>query len=280
MKKVKISELPLFNNLKGLFVIGTDNLNRSVKVSLEFVEEQTTAAVGRADDATAKALTAKKATEQATAECKTATANADNATTAANTATSLSQAATVAANKSKTDCDTATAECKKATSETKTATEETSTATTKANKATQSANEATQSANEAAETANTAAETALTAKDVVIEMMGRLIPTGLKVSCLDRITISNVEPVYIKTELSPVTALKNIIFISDNRAALVSADGKITPISEGKSVISIIPTCNTALAKTILVEVGRPLARLVNSKSSLRLSSGRLFRFT
>lgn len=273
MKKVKISELPLFNNLKGLFVIGTDNLNRSVKVSLEFVEEQTIAAVGRADDATAKALTAKTATENATAECKTATANANKATTAANTATSLSQAATVAANKSKTDCDTATAECKKATSETKTATEETSTATTKAN-------EATQSANEAAETANTAAETALTAKDVVIEMMGRLIPTGLKVSCLDRITISNVEPVYIKTELSPVTALKNIIFISDNRAAIVDADGKITPISEGKSRISIIPTCNTALAKTILVEVGRPLARLVNSKSSLRLSSGRLFRLT
>lgn len=273
MKKVKISELPLFNNLKGLFVIGTDDLNRSVKVSLEFVEEQTTAAVGRADDATTKALTAKTETENATAECKTATANANKATTAANTATSLSQAATVAANKSKADCDTATEECKKATSETKTATEETSTATTKAN-------EATQSANEAAETANTAAETALTAKDVVIEMMGRLIPTGLKVSCLDRITISNVEPVYIKTELRPVTALKNIIFISDNRAAIVDADGKITPISEGKSRISIIPTCNTALAKTILVEVGRPLARLVNSKSSLRLSSGRLFRLT
>lgn len=140
--------------------------------------------------------------------------------------------------------------------------------------------DAADSANEAATNANEAAETALIAKDVVIEMMGRLIPTGLKVSCLDRITISNVEPVYIKTELSPVTALKNIIFISDNRAAIVDADGKITPISEGKSRISIIPTCNTALAKTILVEVGRPLARLVNSKSSLRLSSGRLFRLT
>ena len=273
MKKVKISELPLFNNLKGLFVIGTDNLNRSVKVSLEFVEEQTTAAVGRADDATAKALTAKTATEQATAECKTATANADKATSAANTATANADKATTAANKAKSDCDTATAECKKATSDTQKATEATSTATTKAN-------EATQAANDAAEPANSAAETALIAKDVVIEMMGRLIPTGLKVSCLERITISNVEPVYIKTELSPVTALKNIIFISDNRAALVSSDGKITPISEGKSVISIIPTCNTALAKTILVEVGRPLARLVNSKSSLRLSSGRLFRFT
>lgn len=107
-----------------------------------------------------------------------------------------------------------------------------------------------------------------------------LIPTDLKVSCLERITISNKEPVYIKAELSPATVLKNIIFISDNRAALVDADGKITPVAEGKSRISIIPTCNTALAKTILIEVGRPLARLVNSKSSLRLLSGRRFRFT
>lgn len=107
-----------------------------------------------------------------------------------------------------------------------------------------------------------------------------LIPTDLKVSCIDRITISNKEPVYIKAELSPATVLKNIIFISDNRAALVGADGKITPVAEGKSRISIIPTCNTALAKTILIEVGRPLARLVNSKSSLRLLSGGRFRFT
>lgn len=107
-----------------------------------------------------------------------------------------------------------------------------------------------------------------------------LIPTDLKVSCIERITISNKEPVYIKAELSPATVLKNIIFISDNRAALVGADGKITPVAEGKSRISIIPTCNTAIAKTILVEVGRPLARLVNSKSSLRLLSGRRFRFT
>ncbi len=107
-----------------------------------------------------------------------------------------------------------------------------------------------------------------------------LIPTDLKVSCLERITISNKEPVYIKAELTPATVLKNIIFISDNRAALVGADGKITPVAEGKSRISIIPTCNTALAKTILIEVGRPLVRLVNSKSSLRLLSGGRFRFT
>lgn len=107
-----------------------------------------------------------------------------------------------------------------------------------------------------------------------------LIPTDLKVSCIERITISNKEPVYIKTELTPATVLKNIIFISDNRAALVDADGKITPVAEGKSRINIIPTCNTALAKTILVEVGRPLVRLVNNKSSIRRLSSGLPRLT
>lgn len=32
MRKIKISELPLYSSLVGLFTIGTDNQNRSVKV--------------------------------------------------------------------------------------------------------------------------------------------------------------------------------------------------------------------------------------------------------
>ena len=45
MKKIKISELPLYQSLKGLFVMGTDVNNRSVKVNLEFIESETTKAV-------------------------------------------------------------------------------------------------------------------------------------------------------------------------------------------------------------------------------------------
>ena len=37
MKKIKISQLPLYSTLKGLFTIGTDANNRSVRVSLEFI---------------------------------------------------------------------------------------------------------------------------------------------------------------------------------------------------------------------------------------------------
>ena len=44
MKKLKISELPICSTLAGLFTIGVDNLNRSVKVSLQFVEDKVTEA--------------------------------------------------------------------------------------------------------------------------------------------------------------------------------------------------------------------------------------------
>lgn len=44
MKKIKISELPVVSSLIGLFTIGVDSQNRSVAVSLEFVQEAADAA--------------------------------------------------------------------------------------------------------------------------------------------------------------------------------------------------------------------------------------------
>lgn len=38
MKKTKLSELPICTSLKGLFTLGTDENNRSVRVSLEFIK--------------------------------------------------------------------------------------------------------------------------------------------------------------------------------------------------------------------------------------------------
>ena len=273
MKKVKISELPLFNNLKGLFVIGTDNLNRSVKVSLEFVEEQTTQAVKNANTAASNALTAKEQTEEATRKADEATSKAKSATTNANNATKAATDAASAALTSKTAADEATRACKNATSATQTATEATL-------KATEESVTATENADTATANANTAASNALTAKATILDMMNRLIPTGLSVSCVERITITNKEPIFIKADLQPVDALKNIIFISDNNAVFVTADGRIWAQKEGFSRVCIIPTCNTSLAKTVLIEVGKPLARFVNTRGSLRLTSERFFRLT
>ena len=75
MKKVKISELPLYTTLKGLFTIGTDKDNRSVKVSLEFIES-----------ATQNAQTAASEAQHVKSETEKAMLNAQKATSAANAA--------------------------------------------------------------------------------------------------------------------------------------------------------------------------------------------------
>lgn len=216
MKKIKISELPLYSSLKGLFTIGTDANNRSVKVSLEFVEEKTTEAVKNAETATAAA--------------KTATTNADAATAAAKTATTEAEKATDAVN-------TATAEAQAATGEAKTA-------TAAANKAT---------------------------SDVLAAFAG-LIPSSLTVKYNERLTLGNIQPVYIKAELQPEGTLKNVIFLSDNKAVTVNPDGRVQIVAKGRSVIHVIPTCNTAIAKTIAMTVEEPTMRLVNTRSQMRFT--------
>lgn len=72
--------------------------------------------------------------------------------------------------------------------------------------------------------------------------------------------------------------MKNVIFISDNKAITVGTDGRITIVGTGKSTVHVIPTCNTALAKTLLIEVVAPALRKVNS-SSLRLTQSGALRF-
>ena len=294
MKKIKISELPLWSSLKGLYTIGTNDKNQSVKVSLEFVETTTQQAIKDTQEATATAIaqnksatdTAVKNAEDATEKALTATANADTATANAKTATTNADAATAKANTAAANADTATGKANMATATAIAAAEKADTATTNANKATQEANtakanteEATTKATTATENANTAAETALAAKADITAMLQRLIPTGLEVSCIKRITVSNTQPVYINAVLTPTDALQNIIYISDNRACFVTADGRIKVLSEGISTIQVIPTCNTSLAKTISIEVGKPFARL-NTLQSLRLSSEKAFRLT
>lgn len=82
VKKKKISELPLAQSLVGLFTIGVDALNKSVKVGLEFVKTA-------ADNATAAAMSANNAASSAT----TAATVADTATATANTAAEAASAA-------------------------------------------------------------------------------------------------------------------------------------------------------------------------------------------
>ncbi len=195
MKKLKISELPICSTLAGLFTIGVDNLNRSVKVSLQFVEDKVTEAVSKAMAAT----------------------------TSANSAAQAAQTA-------KTATETATAQAQAATAD-------------------------------------------------VLAKIAILIPSALTVEAPRRITWGNMERFVIKTVLSPVTAMRNLIFISDNKAVEVSTDGVLTPVAKGVSRVHVIPTQNTALARTCVIEVGDPRLRL-SSQTALRFTQAGGLRLT
>lgn len=195
MKKLKISELPICSTLAGLFTIGVDNLNRSVKVSLQFVEDKVTEAVSKAMAATTSANSAAQA--------------AQTAKTAADKATAAAQAATAD----------------------------------------------------------------------VLAKIAILIPSALTVEAPRRITWGNMERFVIKTVLSPVTAMRNLIFISDNKAVEVSTDGVLTPVAKGVSRVHVIPTQNTALARTCVIEVGDPRLRL-SSQTALRFTQAGGLRLT
>lgn len=264
MKKIKISELPLYNSLKGLFTIGTDKDNRSVKVSLEFIEEQTAEAVSKADTATNAAIKAKQEADTASQKANDATAAANQAVEQAKTATRKAGVAT----------NNAIAAAKAAQNAKRYADE----ATANAKEATLSANQATENTNEAITAAEKATNAAVYATDKATKFIERLVPTSLTVKPVPRITIGNVSRVFIDTLLTPENVVKNLIFISDNKAVSVSPDGQITIVGVGRSTVQVIPTLNTALAKVIQVEVGEPTARL-NTRSSLRLTSAGTFRF-
>lgn len=264
MKKIRISELPLYESLKGLFVMGTDVDNRSVRVNLEYIDTETTTAVQAASTATAQAAKAAGLADEAT---KAATEAAQKAETAQAKATTAAQEASEAT----TDALSAKTQAELATSETKKATEAAQAAKTAADNATTLAKAAT----EASEAATAAAKSAT---DKVLDTLGIIVPTGLNVECIARLTLGNVQPVYVNAELNPTTALRNIIFMSDNRAVEVGLDGRITILNKGVGRVHVIPTCNVSLARTLLIEVGDPTLRLVTTRRQLRFTQSGALR--
>lgn len=98
IKKVKISELPLAEVLEGLFTIGVDKFNKSVRVSLQFLKTQVDkvnaadASAKAANDATAAAV---KATNNANAKAELADTQAAAARNAATLANQKAQDANV-----------------------------------------------------------------------------------------------------------------------------------------------------------------------------------------
>ena len=268
MKKIKVSELPLCSTLKGLFTLGTDKDNRSVKVSLEFIKEETDAAVKNAQDATAAAVSDAQA---ATTAANTAKQNANAAASAANTAAGKATAAATSATSAASAANTAAGKANAAKQAADTATAAANTATGNANTATASAISAASAANAAAEEAIQATEAAEEATASTIAAVTKLIPTGLEVSAPERITLGNTAENRVEATLSPSDTMPNIIFISDNNAVKIDQKGRIRVVGIGASEVQIIPTCNTALAKTIIINVTAATLRL-KSRTQLRLT--------
>lgn len=238
MKKIRISDLPLYSSLVGLFTLGTDKDNRSVKVSLEFIKDSTDAA----DTAAQAATTAKKAANTAATAANNAATNANTAKTAANTAATNANAAKVAATNAATAANTAAA-------------------------AANTAKDKTEAAIAAAETATEEAQEATKAA----LLASKPTPLGMEVRSITRITFGNKAQNRIEATLRPETAMPNIIFISDNEAVRVSPQGLIKVVRIGISEVHIIPTGNTSLAQTILIRVEAPTLRLATTRNKIRL---------
>jgi chemotaxis protein histidine kinase CheA len=274
VKKIKISALPLADTLVGLYTIGVNALNKSVKVSLEFLKT----AADKANDAATAANKAKTAAETATEAAKTATKNANTATEAANTAaknaTDKATAADTAAKNANTKADAAD---KAAGAATTAAT----TANSKAALADQKATAADNAANLAGETAEEARATIVRLEELEESLVGqyKMIPTGMNLDYPPRITFRNTVPRRITYELLPTNTGRNVLFLGDDNAVSVQPDGSLTVNRTGISKIHVIPTENTSIYRTIQITVAEPELRRVKS-NSLRLMGNGSFRLT
>ena len=311
IKKKKISELTLSDNLKGLYTIGVKLINgvqTSVKVSLEYIQtayenavkatNSANEAAKSANNAASSANTATSNANKATEAAKTATNNANEATQQAKTATSNANLATQKANTAATNADNA----RKGLEEIKSATES---ATANANKAATNANEkataadsaagkaveATNNANAKANEAHEKAEEANTAKDNANEATGdarvviarleeleesliskyKLIPTSMKLNYPKKVTYRNTQPFKVEVELLPVDTGRNVLFLGDDRAVSITPDGVFMINGVGMSKIHVIPTENTGIYQTIQIEVQEPGIRFT-SGMGMRLS--------
>lgn len=101
MIRKKISELPECTSFKGLWTIGVNALNKSVKVSLEYIQS----VVDGMKSATKDATDATSAANSAAQTADNAAQRAQTATAAANTATTNATNATTEAIKAKEDCE-------------------------------------------------------------------------------------------------------------------------------------------------------------------------------
>jgi hypothetical protein len=158
IQKVKISDLPVTEDLKGLKTLGTTAENTSKAAELTFIADAATSANEAATNANQAAENANTSATNADAKAEAAQKAADNATASANQA----DQAAVNANTATTRATAAAEKAENAADVAIGVVNEAQQATANANQAAQSANEAATNANQAATSANDAATEAHT----------------------------------------------------------------------------------------------------------------------
>lgn len=144
----------------------------------------------------------------------------------------------------------------------------------RASAAQQSAEAVIADATEATETANDAAARCeeIIAAAGSVEQLG-LLPTRLAVEYPAEITFGNLAELYVKGILFPEYTQPNILYLGDNQAVSIAPDGRISILKEGTSTIHVIPTNNTQLFKTIQIKVHTAGLRMVNNRTTIRLTA-------
>ena len=158
IQKVKISDLPVTEDLNGLKTLGTTAENTSKAAELTFIADAATSANEAATNANQAAENANTSATNADAKAEAAQKAADNATASANQA----DQAAVNANTATTRATAAAEKAENAADVAIGVVNEAQQATANANQAAQSANEAATNANQAATSANDAATEAHT----------------------------------------------------------------------------------------------------------------------
>lgn len=92
------------------------------------------------------------------------------------------------------------------------------------------------------------------------------------------VTLTNAMLPKIDASLFPRFGLGSIFFYAENSAARITPDGEITPLEEGTAHIYAVATGNTAVYKSISIEVVPPRLRLAGD--ALRLDAEGNLRLT
>lgn len=91
-----------------------------------------------------------------------------------------------------------------------------------------------------------------------VERAASMIPLALRVEYPRRITCGNDRALRITARLLPDYVMQNVLVLGDDRAVETAPDGTIKVLGVGVSRVHVIPSANTALYKTLRIEVVAP----------------------